>query len=117
MPDPTWSSSLYATLNSIRDLGYDVVIAHVDRYGKKEAEELIKRGFRVQLNADSVCAFGTSRLCSSWAKNGYVYALGSDTHIRSAGVPSYKKMVKAVSVLSAEASSINDRMHELIGKE
>lgn len=116
MPDPPWTHGHYDSLEAIKKLGYDVVIAHVDRYGKNEAESLIKSGYAVQLNADSVSSFGMSRLCTAWAKGGYVYALGSDTHVRSSGVPSYKKMVKAASVLSDYAPLIQSRMHKLIGK-
>ena len=116
MPDPPWNDKLYDALEAISDLGYTVVIAHADRYGKNEAESLIKAGYAIQLNADSVCAFGMARLCMSWIKDKRVYALGSDTHVRSNGVPSYKKMIKAASAISDHADLIQDRMHELIGK-
>ena len=114
MPDPPWVSTLYDTLYDIKKLGYDIVIAHAERYGKNEAESLIRRGYRIQLNADSICAHSTKRLCSAWANGGYVYAIGSDTHV-GREIPHYKKMHKASAILSECCEHIEKRMHKLIG--
>lgn len=116
MPDPNWSEALLESLDDVRKLGYDIVVAHVDRYGKENAEMLINEGYAVQLNADSVCSFGKSRMCVDFAKREYVFAVGSDTHVSSKGLPQYKKMCKAAGTLSNNLELINSRMLRLIGK-
>ena len=114
MPDPPWVPALYKSLNDIRELGYDIVIAHAERYGKKEAESLIEQGLRIQINADSLCSRSSKRNCMTWIKNGHVYAIGSDTHV-GRSVPSYKGMLKASSAVSDFSAQLERRMHRLIG--
>ena len=114
MPDPPWVDGLYDTLYAIKMMGYDIVIAHAERYGKANAEKLIESGYAVQLNSGSVCSMGTKHMCALWAESGFVYALGSDTHVGSS-VPSYKSMQKAVRTLSDSIELIQKRMHSLLG--
>ena len=117
MPDLPWSESLYEALTDIRDLGYTVVIAHADRYGKKESETLIAKGFYVQLNADSLCTLSGKLAFTGWIKSGYVYALGSDKHVHSdKHTPIYKDFPKASSAVEKCAVDVEGRMLELIGK-
>jgi protein-tyrosine phosphatase len=62
MPDLPWSDDLLESLERIKKvLGLEVVIAHVDRYGKSLAESLISRGYNVQVNADSTVSFSMKR--------------------------------------------------------
>ena len=115
MPDLPWSESLYDSIKKMRDrLGLEVVIAHADRYGEENASLLVRLGYAVQLNADSVCSFGKSKLCRGLAANGSVVALGSDTHV-SKSLPQYKKMRKASSALADNAEAILKKAHSLMG--
>lgn len=118
MPDLPWSDALIESLTAIRDeLGLCVVIAHIDRYGKKESDKLLARGFKAQINADSTASFAMKGTVLNWVKAGCVYALGSDKHVhsgRSALV--YKDFPKAAKILSRYADVINARSTELIGK-
>lgn len=118
MPDLPWSDRLLESLTAIRDdLGLDVVVAHIDRYGKKEAEKLISKGFKAQINSDSTVSFGMRKTILGWAKNGYIYALGSDRHVRSDNKSLiYKDFPKAAGILSKYAETINERSLKLIGK-
>ena len=114
MPDPSWNSGLIDTLEALKKADYDIVIAHADRYGEENASLLVRLGYPVQLNADSVCSFGKSKLCRNLAVNGSVVALGSDTHV-SKSLPQYKKMRKASSALADSSESILKKSHRLIG--
>ena len=118
MPDLPWSESLYDSIKKMRDrLGLEVVIAHADRYGKQNALSLISRGFKVQVNADSTVSFSLKRTVLDWAKQGYVYALGSDHHVHSSSKSAhYKEFPKANGVLAKYADAINERSLKLIGK-
>lgn len=118
MPDLPWSDSLIKSLSEIRDeLGLDVVIAHIDRYGKKEAARLIAKGFKAQVNSDSTTSFLMKGTVLNWVKSGYVYALGSDKHVHSDKASlTYKEFPKAASILAKYADIINERTLKLIGK-
>ena len=118
MPDLPWSDAIFDTLKNIKNrLSLDVVIAHVDRYGKKNASQLIGMGFKVQINSDSAVAFSMKKTVLDWAKNGYVYALGSDKHVHSDKKSYvYKEFPKASAVLKKYADTINERSLKLIGK-
>jgi len=71
----------------------------------------------VQLNADSLCSFSGKLAFSSWIKNGYVCALGSDKHVHSdRNTPIYKDFTKARDVLAKSPADIESRMLSLIGK-
>jgi protein-tyrosine phosphatase len=118
MPDLPWSDALLRSLTSIRDdLGLNVIVAHIDRYGKKEVARLIAKGFKAQVNADSTISLGMRRTILDWAKSGYVYALGSDKHVHSdKKALIYKDFPKAAGILSKYADIINERSLKLIGK-
>ena len=118
MPDLPWSDMLFNSLQKMKDrLGLEVVIAHADRYGKYNALCFIDMGFKVQVNADSVASFSMKRTILDWAKNGHVYALGSDEHVHSSLPPyAYKDFTKASSILAKYADEINERSLKLIGK-
>ena len=117
MPDVAWNDSLLASLTALRDeRQLDVLIAHAERYGKERAERLIRRGFKVQINAESFGGFGQKRMLLDWAKSGYVYALGSDKHVHSdKNTPVYKAFVKAAGCLGPYAALLNERMQAMLG--
>lgn len=118
MPDLPWSDMLLDSLKRIkRKLGLNVVIAHADRYGKHNAQALIDMGFKMQVNADSTISLSTRGLVLNWAKQGFIYALGSDKHVHSDKKSyNYKEFPKASAVLKKYADDINKRSLKLIGK-
>ncbi len=118
MPDLPWSEILFDSLRKIKNrLGLDVVIAHADRYGKYNAMYLINMGLKVQINTDAVLSFSMKRTVLDWAKNGYVYAIGSDKHVHSDKASYvYKDFPKADKILSKYSGIINERSLTLIGK-
>lgn len=69
--------------NMVKDVikaGFDVVIAHVDRYAPKFIDSLTDLGIGFQLNASAMRRLiKTSRL-TKWLKERRIYALGSDVH-------------------------------------
>ena len=78
---------------------------------------LIAKGFKVQVNSDNTASLSMRGTITSWAKDGYVYALGSDKHVHSSkSSVIYKEFPKAAAVLSKFADEINARSLKLIGK-
>ncbi len=118
MPDLPWSDSLFDSLRKIKNkLGLDVIIAHIDRYGKQNANQLLSAGYKAQINTDSTISFSMKRTVLDWVNNGYVYALGSDKHVHSDSKSAvYKDFPKASAVLKKYADAINERSLKLIGK-
>lgn len=74
--------SLIDTIVRIRESGFKVVIAHVDRYKAEDMENLLEMGFCGQVNAE---AFALKNICihfrlKKWVDRGYIWAVGSDLH-------------------------------------
>lgn len=80
MPTREWDSTLIATVNSIRKLGFTTVLAHIDRYPFEEVKALLADGFLAQINASALFRlFGSSRYAQLLASE-QIVALGSDLH-------------------------------------
>lgn len=75
--------------------GYDVVLAHADRYESKNIEAMLDLGVSLQLNASAINKFFRRWAVSDWLKRGVVSAIGSDIH--GADAIAYKEFVRAQS--------------------
>lgn len=73
--------------------GFNVVLAHADRYPKENIERLIDCGAKIQLNADSLSTFFKNRTLYRWIDAGLVVAIGSDIHGKNS--LAYKNFAKA----------------------
>ncbi len=94
------------TLMGIRKRGLEIVLAHVERYDKKEIAKLIEKGFFVQLNTYSVIMLGKRKLCKEYLSSNQVVALGSDIHGLKNRYKSFAKVIKKL------GSGANDIMQE-----
>jgi tyrosine-protein phosphatase YwqE len=116
MPDPPWNPSIIDTLINIKKhRGLNVIIAHVERYGKSNAKKLISLGFKVQLNAESFASLIKRHTLINWIKDGHVVGIGSDIHVHSSSTPqNYNILIKASKTLSKHINDINKRSCELL---
>ena len=73
--------------------GYDIVLAHADRYNPSNVDRLVAVGAKIQLNADSLSSLFVKKHIRRWIDNGYVYAIGSDIHKQDE--KAYKRFEKA----------------------
>ena len=87
--------------NLIKD-GYDIVLAHAERYYPENIDEMVRAGAKIQLNAGALSGFFVDKAVSSWIKCGAVVALGSDIHMRDGSA--YKRFAKAC----AKMLGVND---------
>lgn len=81
-PSKGIDEALIDSIIRIKNSGFNVIIAHVDRYKAKYMEYLFGMGFRGQLNADAFLLKKIhihSRL-KKWVDSGYIVAVGSDLH-------------------------------------
>jgi len=99
MPFAHWSEGLLVSLGKICKLGFDVIMAHIDRYPSEQTAKIFDFCEpKIQLNADVFCDIWRRKKYLSQVKNGSVYALGSDFH----GTKGYDKFTKALKFLGSE---------------
>ncbi len=86
MPFTRWSRyELDAVTSLCLDRGYQIILAHFERFIPLKQDEGILRGLwelplSVQVNAESVLGFTTRRRCLQWFQDGRAQLLGSDCH-------------------------------------
>lgn len=80
MPTAAWTEKHVDAVFGIRELGFHVILAHIDRYPAREAEKLMSSGFEVQLNASAFSGLLGRARYTKLAKTNTVVALGSDLH-------------------------------------
>ena len=99
MPFAHWSEGLLVSLGKICKLGFDVIMAHIDRYPSEQTAKIFDFCEpKIQLNADVFCDIWRRKKYLSHVKNGSVYALGSDFH----GIKGYDRFTKALKFLGSE---------------
>ncbi len=91
----------------LRDRGYFVVLAHADRYAKKNIEEMIGVGAMLQLNACSLTGLFRRRQLFDWVDRELVVAIGTDIHGENAAA--YRDFLRAEHVLGTALPYIEER--------
>ena len=92
LPFTDFQTDYCRSIFNLVDNGYEVVMAHADRYDPSWIEETLEAGARLQLNAASLSLFSRKRYFN-WLENGDVVAIGSDIH--GADKKAYKSFVAA----------------------
>ena len=100
------------TVHRIIRKGYDVVLAHADRYQAKFIDLLIEMGAKIQLNADAFHSFFMKKPIKKWLAEGAVVALGSDIH--GADARAYKLFLNAEQKIEKYFESIQQSSEKLI---
>ena len=82
MPFCRWSPGLLDSVEALSEDGrFRIVLAHVDRYDRKEVEKLFRLDrVRGQLNVDNLKKRLGKRYLREWAREGLIVAVGSDIH-------------------------------------
>lgn len=87
------------TVAAIREQGFDVLLAHVDRYNVMETCRILYPGVWAQLNSESVAPFFGRKKWLRFCYDGMVGAVGSDLH----GVPAnYNRFARLPSAMKDE---------------
>ena len=61
MPEGEWEGALIDTIETVRAVGIEVLIAHIDRYPDKYAEALFKCGYRAIIDASAFVGMANLR--------------------------------------------------------
>ena len=87
MPFQHWSERLLDSVEALtEDRRFRIVLAHVDRYDRREVDKLLRLDHvRGQVNVDSMKRLLGTRHLKEWAREGRIVAVGSDIHGTEAG--------------------------------
>lgn len=107
LPFNDFNDNFCTSVENLISKGFDVVLAHADRYPPENIERLVELGATIQINAISVATFFRNKQIYNWAERGLITALGSDIH--NVDPTAYKKFEKAQIKLS-------DYIHEIKAK-
>ncbi len=80
MPSGAWESDLLNTLYGIESADYKVVIAHIDRYPKRYAEDLFALGYRGIADVSAFYGFNffKHKRLKKWIDDGNIIGIGSN---------------------------------------
>ena len=81
LPFSSFKDSYIASVEELIEKGYNIVLAHAERYPENAIEALIAVGAKIQLNASAVSGIFIKRHIRRWLTSGHVTALGSDIHM------------------------------------
>ena len=110
-----WDNNLIETAVRLReDKGLNVIIAHGERYPRKEMDKLLEKEFQIQLNVSSTANFILSSFVKKCIKEHYVVAFGSDIHGLS---NSYKDFTRSMKRLGDKAEEIMEKTRKLVSEK
>lgn len=107
-----WDPKLIQTVLKLREeKGLEVILAHGERYPRKEIEALMEKGFFIQLNVAATAKRIPSSFVRHSIKRGYVAALGSDLHGQD---DNYKQFTRSMLQWGEEAEWIMLKTDQLL---
>lgn len=81
-----WEGSLIDTIEAIRAVGIEVLIAHIDRYPVGYAEDLFKYGYRGILDVSALVGISNlhrRKKLLTWIDKGYIVGIGSNYEVKN----------------------------------
>lgn len=94
LPSYEFSEEYAITAGNIADMGYNVILAHADRYPKYAVEVMLDYGVSsLQINTFSISSVFKKKHIFDWIERGLVCSIGSDIH--GASKLAYRKFVSA----------------------
>jgi len=112
MPMTKWTERTYETVDAISSMGFDVVMAHIDRYDPKQIDELMRLDVSAQLNPGVFLSRKGRKFAAKWLEAGKVVAVGSDLH--GASERDYKDFIDAGASLGKYAEAVDESMRKLL---
>ncbi len=112
MPTPPWPDRLIDSLIQIKsERGFEIVLAHVERYDAKAIQQLFSLGMLGQLNASAFHRIFERKRFYNWIDDSYVVALGSDIHGYD---KAYNDYSNAMRILGHRGEILQNKMGILI---
>lgn len=111
LPFTNLSHGMIHAVKRLQENGFEVILAHADRYSKSRIDTLLEFGVKIQLNADSLASFFKRKHLFEWLSKGLVVGIGSDIH--GADKRAYKAFAKAISKIDEYAEDVMLRSEEI----
>lgn len=102
---------MYETIENMIIKGFNIVLAHPNRYSNNVVENLISIGAGLQINISHICTYFERRRIMQWLNRNCVYAIGSDVH-RNTKV--YEELKRAERYLTHYIDDINNHSGKLV---
>ena len=80
LPPNDFSDEYVSTVVVLKEMGYNVILAHAERYPQEYVEKFISENVMLQVNAVSIFNIATRHKTLDWIRRGCVACLGSDVH-------------------------------------
>lgn len=114
MPFTRWSEGLLDSVEAISDdEDFRIVLAHVDRYDRKEVEKLFRLNHvKGQVNVDNLKRRFGMRHLREWSREGLIVAVGSDIHGTETG---YKDWLTSQRRYAEDWAAIMKRTNRRLG--
>ncbi len=114
LPFSNLTHGMIHTVKRLKENGFNVILAHADRYPRARIEALLELDVKIQLNADSLSAFFKRKHLFEWLSRGLVVGIGSDLHGVDNGA--YKKFLKAISKIGNYAEEVKSKSEQIFKK-
>ena len=111
LPFSSLSQGMIHSVKQLTKKGFEVVLAHADRYPQERIETLLDFGVKIQLNADSLASFFKRKALFDWLSRGLVVGIGSDIH--GADKKIYDKYAKAILKIGKYAENVKLKSEEI----
>ncbi len=106
LPQNSYAFKPDRSVRRLIDKGFDIVLAHADRYDSQRIDELVSIGAKIQLNAPSLSSIIVKKHILNWINSGSVVCIGSDIHGTSP--VHYRKFNKAAGKIARCYSELRD---------
>ncbi|MBR2343400.1 MAG: histidinol-phosphatase [Clostridia bacterium] len=103
-PPNDFSEEYISTVAVLKEQGYNLILAHADRYSAASVERFLSEGVKLQINASALCTLVKNRAVYDWIRRGQVVALGSDIH--GSNKRAYRELNMAIRHLGTEYERI-----------
>lgn len=90
------TNSMIEEIIQLRLKGYDVVLAHIERYNLSHdtLDHLYNFGIKFQMNTSAITGFFSGMKAIKLIKEGYIYYLGSDCHNMVTRKPNFGEAIE-----------------------
>ena len=115
LPEEDYVSDPVRSVKALLDKGFEIMLAHADRYDPSRIDPLLVVGAKIQLNAPAVSALFIKRHIRRWITRGSVMAIGSDIHGASLSFyRNFRKASKKIARLYGGIISLSDSLWQEI---
>ena len=107
LPFTGYSDEHFEAVYNLIKNGFQIVLAHADRYPPSDIDKLLTLDLSLQINADSLTRIIKNKKIYQWIETGRVCALGSDIHGKDN--KAYKRLISAAKKTENYLDQINFR--------